>query len=114
MTAAVAYIEPDVEPEPGLDEGNVGRIEFLQRTGITYRQLDYWTRCELLRATDCTPGSGYRRGWPASEIPVAALMSRFEKAGLNVRVAEPAARELLTTGHTTIAGIRIDLPQEQP
>lgn len=111
MTATVTRILAPWETE--LPDGTVGSAEFLDRTGITYRCLDYWTRTGLLRIDAATPGSGIRRTYPATEIPVAILIDRLSKAGIDIRVAEPAARQLLETGHTTIAGIRIELPEEQ-
>lgn len=40
------------------------------------------------------------------------LLDRLAAHGLDVRAAHDLARDLLTTGHTTLAGIRLDLPEE--
>ncbi len=110
MTATVTHLPAnwDTDVPPGF----VGSAEFLDRAGITFRRLDYWTRTKLLRIADATPGSGNRRIWAATEIPVAILIRRLSGAGIDIRVAGPLARHLLDVGHTTIAGFRIELPEE--
>jgi hypothetical protein len=110
MTASVTRIPAPWETD--LPPGHVGKAEFLDRTGITYRCLDYWTRTKLLQSPETRGGSGYPRTWPATEIPVAILINRLSKAGIDIRIAEPAARALLSVGHAYIAGIRIELPEE--
>lgn len=114
MTAAVAYLEPPTHADPQIPDGHVGTLELVRRSGISYRQADYWTRTEILRADHIDVGSSYPRTYPAEEVAVAALIRQLTADGIHPRRAEPAARELLATGHTTLAGIRLELPQENP
>ena len=64
--------------------------------GITYRQLDYWTRCGYLRpgqrANMRGDGIGYAREWSESELTVAAAMGRLIRLGLLPHVAARVAR----------------------
>jgi hypothetical protein len=58
------------------------------------------------------PGSGRARFYPASEIGIAHLVARLLADGVSPATAFRVARELADHGHSTVAGIRIDLPQE--
>lgn len=49
--------------------------------GITYRQLDYWSRLGLLESDDCF-GSGSYRTFARSEVAVATMLGRLSKCGL--------------------------------
>ena len=80
--------------------------------GISYRQLDYWTRIGLLHATDPTPGSGVARTWPDREVVVALLIRHLLDAGLELRAAGRIAREQVErpTGEVRLrGGIVLDL-----
>lgn len=71
--------------------------------GLTYRQLDHWTRRGWLRASNADCGSGYERHWPESELQVAETMYRLLAAGLTVQAAHDVAR-----GGTELApGVRV-------
>lgn len=66
----------------------------LDVTGVTYRQLDYWTRQGYLK-----PGprsvfatSGTRRTWSDRELTIAALMKSLTDAGIDVAQACQVAR----------------------
>ena len=64
----------------------------LMSAGMTYRQLDHWTRRGYLRADEPTPGSGHRRTWPPREVEVARTMARLVAAGMSPRQASEVAR----------------------
>lgn len=61
-------------------------------TGISYRQLDYWTSTGWLVSEHGSPGSGYQRWWPAHEAEVARVMALLVSVGIKSGVAEAAAR----------------------
>lgn len=42
--------------------------EVCQLAGVTYRQLDYWTRCGLVEPFVQATGSGSRRRWSQVEL----------------------------------------------
>lgn len=95
-----------------LPEGTVNGAQLAALTGITYRKVDFWTRCGYLQPADGSPGSGYQRVYPPSEITVALLIQQLIDGGLLAGAAAPRARELATTGTTHIAGLPIHLPEE--
>ena len=62
--------------------------------GVSYRNLDYWTRQGWLRPENgATPGSGRSREWPESELEIARRMARLTAAGITASVAAEFARE---------------------
>lgn len=79
----------------------------LTALGLTYRQLDYWTRVGHLNADDPTPGSGRRRHWPQSEIAVAARMARLIAAGFTVPRAADLARAPVGVDLNLVDGVSL-------
>jgi hypothetical protein len=69
---------------------DAGIDRVMVRTGATYRQLDHWCRRGYLMSG--TPGTGYPRDWPESEIQVATVMVKLAAAGIPPKVAERVAR----------------------
>jgi DNA-binding transcriptional MerR regulator len=69
--------------------------------GLTYRQLDHWSRVGYLRPEGNGRGSGSRRRWPAVEQRVARLMGRLTAAGMQADVAAVHAREAIELGAAT-------------
>jgi DNA-binding transcriptional MerR regulator len=58
--------------------------------GLTYRQLDHWTRRGLLHPDNsATPGSGHRRVWSESEMTIARAVGELRLLGMEL---EPAFR----------------------
>jgi DNA-binding transcriptional MerR regulator len=73
--------------------------DVLEKTGATYRMIDYWVRIGLLHPGNPLPGSGAQREWSAQELRVAKRMVELIRCGLTVHAAHHAARnggELLT------------------
>lgn len=61
--------------------------------GLTYRQLDYWTRLGYVKTDGApSPGSGGRRAWPAEELEIAARMVKLRDEGYELRLAAKRAR----------------------
>lgn len=98
---------------PSHKLGPVGQhtsAEVLARfPSLSYRQLHYWTRLGLVGPTE-GPGSGYLSMYTAEEVAVIGLMTDLIHAGMTPRPAAKMARDLIATGSTTLAGIRLDLP----
>jgi hypothetical protein len=87
-------------------------LQVCATTGVTYRQLDSWSRSGLVHAvgipsarTRQTTGSGVRRGYPPEEVAVVAVMARLVRVGLSPAAAARAARNNGDLGD----GIRIVL-----
>jgi hypothetical protein len=83
-----------------------------QAAGISYRQLDYWTRRGYLRPgmerSKFGSGQGGRsRVWPPAEVAVACRMARLVAAGL---IPEAAAELARAPGrHVLAPGITIEV-----
>ncbi|WP_192809756.1 MerR family transcriptional regulator [Actinomadura rudentiformis] len=84
-----------------------------QAPGLTYRQLDGWTRANYLHARQDGAGSGHSRHYTPAEVQIAVLMHRLHQAGLNVASAHQAARALAADKTTILApGIELVLTQD--
>jgi len=77
----------------------VRALSAAEQAGITYRQLDHWTRQgwikaepRIARRLDWPPGSGHPRSYPQVEVEIAGRMGRLVKAGVTARVAAQVAR----------------------
>jgi hypothetical protein len=111
VTATVTELHPSFGGV--LPRGQLNGPELAQRAGITYRQVDYWTRAGYLHSIGPPmPGTGYQRAYLEAEIPVARLMRDLLDSGLTVTAAHDHARVLLEHGHTVIAGMTVHLPQD--
>lgn len=63
-------------------------------TGVTYRQLDYWTRLGLLKPENgTTPGSGRPRDWSTFELRVAEIIAELRALGFELPSAARLARQ---------------------
>lgn len=61
--------------------------------GVTYRQLDYWTRSGWLHADVADPGQGHRRTWCPEEQTIARRMRLYvQHAKVRPSIASKAAR----------------------
>lgn len=60
--------------------------------GLSYRQLDYWTRRGYLLPVENSPGSGRERHFTLWETRVARRMGGLVEAGLTVESASAIAR----------------------
>jgi len=92
-------------PEPEAPH-RLGAQEFARAAGITYRQLDFWTRGALIASTRDRVGSGYPRSYDPAEVPVARLMGQLVAAGLfnrDARLAHEYARRLHRDGRADVA-----------
>lgn len=91
--------------------------ELIDDTGISYRQLDYWTRTGLLTPIDAAlPGSGYLRRFPDRELDRARVVHDLLDAGLSLTRIRQVVDEVLEHGHVEIGGVTITLrpPNHSP
>jgi DNA-binding transcriptional MerR regulator len=77
--------------------------------GITYRQLDYWTRRGYLHALNAGHGAGSVRQWSAFERLIASWIGRLTAAGLTLDAAARVARTARNGTCELAPGIRITL-----
>lgn len=82
----------------------------LQAAGITYRQLDYWTRIGRLHPEVEAAGSGSQRLYAADEVAMARRMGVLALTHMDCRVADdllahhPEVVEALVTALTETKG----------
>lgn len=66
--------------------------ELAERVGVTYRQVDHWSRLGYLRPSNPGCGQGRQRDYLPAEVDVAVRMGRLVRAGLSPAVATLVAR----------------------
>jgi DNA-binding transcriptional MerR regulator len=65
--------------------------------GITYRQLDYWARTELVRPSVCdAQGSGTQRLYSYTDLVELKVVKRLLDAGISLQSARKAIEYLRT------------------
>jgi hypothetical protein len=68
--------------------------ETADRAGISYRQLDYWTREDVLWPRLRAQGSGSHRVFDAREVRVAQAVGELRELGASTQVCRVAAMHL--------------------
>jgi len=67
--------------------------------GITYRQLDYWARTDLLRPSICeAKGSGTQRRYSYRDLLELKVIKRLLDAGISLQSARRALEVLRSSG----------------
>ena len=73
--------------------------------GITYRQLDYWARTELVEPTvRGATGSGSQRLYGFRDILVLKLVKRLLDTGISLQQIRTAVEQLRASGIRDLAG----------
>jgi hypothetical protein len=87
----------------------LGSLDVVQRAGITYRQLDYWTTNGLLATMPrAVEGSGYSRAYPIHAVIKARLMGTLVNSlHLTPIGASDVADRILRDGSADVDGFRI-------
>lgn len=83
-------------------------VEIVTRAGITYRQLDHWTRLGYLTLEEPHPGSGNARTYPETEIHTARRIRVLLDSGLTLTAAVQAVRD----GHVILGANRVTIAVE--
>ena len=76
----------------------IGAHALTIRAGISYRQLDWWTKTGLIRATDDRPGSGIPRRYSEPQARLAVTMAALVREGVDPRAARRLAGKLARRG----------------
>lgn len=94
-------------PEINDDEGYSGTVA-AKASGITYRQLDYWARTELvkpsLRGAD---GSGTQRLYSFHDVLVLRLVKRLLDTGISLQQIRVAVDQLHESGIRDLAEVTL-------
>lgn len=74
--------------------------EFIRRTGLTYRQMDYWVRAGHIPNPENVTylGSGYPRDWTTAQADYTVALARLVKSGVTLTAASKAMREQAVDG----------------
>lgn len=85
-------------------------LDLCHRAGITYRQLDYWSRVGYVHERNPGPGSGYSRDYDDTEVAVAMRMGALVRARVQVRDAASTARWMVEQIADTVTVTIPDAP----
>lgn len=122
MTADLPYIGTVIADREDRDW--VTSAELITETGISYRQLDYWCRTNLLTAlpvkkaqarygalaiTPETPGSGYQRRFDQAQVTRARLIHQLLDTGFTLQAIRRDIDPLLEDGTVTVGPLTITI-----
>lgn len=94
-------------PQGEITEGYRGTTA-ATAAGITYRQLDYWARTELVLPTvQSAAGSGSQRLYSFRDILVLKLVKRLLDTGISLQQIRVAVDQLRLEGIDDLAGITL-------
>ncbi len=84
--------------------------EAAKAAGVTYRQLDYWTRRGYLKARERRgASSGFNRAYLPVEVRVAKWMGLLTAQGMAPSIAAGVARDLDRIGHARLGPLTIQV-----
>ncbi len=94
----------DGMPELSNEVGYTGK-QAAKAAGITYRQLDYWARTQLVEPTvRGASGSGSQRLYGFRDILVLKLVKRLLDTGISLQQIRTAVEQLRAAGIRDLAG----------
>lgn len=77
----------------GFDVDTLTSRQVCATAGVTYRQLDYWTRHGYARPLIDARGCGSQRVWARTEADIIAVMAAWRRAGVELRLARQLAED---------------------
>jgi len=97
-------------PDDGIPDEHVGYrgATAWQAAGITYRQLDYWARTDLVVPTvRSASGSGSQRLYSFKDILVLKVVKRLLDTGVSLQNIRVAVEHLRQRGVEDLAGVTL-------
>lgn len=86
----------------------IGAHEMTNRAGITYRQLDFWTRCGYLHCLNADEAAhGVPRLYAENQARLAAVMKQLSDIGVAPRQAAPIAARLIAENRAEVGALVI-------
>ena len=77
----------------GTKQRGISSKELMRRTGVSYRQLDYWERTGIVTpSVQAASGSGTKRGWSEGDVAYVVVIVSFLDAGLTLEKAVERAK----------------------
>lgn len=67
--------------------------EVCERTGLSYRQLDYWVRKRILTPSIEANGSGTRRQFSDRDVAMLLVLASLRKSGYELEALRRFAQE---------------------
>ncbi len=93
---------------PTVDEIGYRGATACTAAGISYRQLDYWARTELVQPTvRSATGSGSQRLYGFKDILVLKIVKRLLDTGVSLQNIRTAVEHLRASGHKDLSGITL-------
>ena len=108
--ASFDEVQPGLFPDDGIPDGTSGyRVSIAcQIAGITYRQLDYWARTDLVvPSIRNAAGSGSQRLYSFKDILVLKIVKRLLDTGISLQNIRLAVDKLRDRGVSDIAEITL-------
>ena len=108
--ATLDEVQPGLFPDDGIPDGTTGyRVPIAcQVAGITYRQLDYWARTDLVvPSIRNATGSGSQRLYSFKDILVLKIVKQLLDTGISLQNIRLAVDKLRDRGVSDIAEITL-------
>lgn len=109
LAAECSEVEFDMITNAAENPSGVGLSEVARLSGVTYRQLDYWTRRGWIVPIERThAGSGHPRTYPPAAVVKARIMgSLVSLFAMAPDRASAIAEEIVETGAAEVGGFRV-------
>ncbi|MBS2963019.1 MerR family transcriptional regulator [Actinocrinis puniceicyclus] len=105
--SAVATDARGAAPDPIDSYGYRGTVA-CAAAGITYRQLDYWARTDLVRPSlTAVPGSGAGRLYNFRDIVILKIVKRLLDTGVSLHNIRAAVAHVHARGSAELEGITL-------
>lgn len=104
-----AFTVPLTTGYPGVDIGRGYRAPAVQQAaGVTYRQLDYWARTNLLvPSIRSAAGSGSQRLYSFADVVAVRVIKRLLDTGVSLQNVRIAVDHLRTRGQDDLATLTL-------
>lgn len=73
----------------------MGALELADRAGVTYKQIDTWTKRRYLHPEPNPGGTGHKRAYKPGEVRIAQIIGTLTTAGVTPSIAAQAARSAI-------------------
>ena len=108
--ASFDEVQPGLFPDDGIPDGTSGyRVPIAcQIAGITYRQLDYWARTDLVvPSIRNAAGSGSQRLYSFKDILVLKIVKQLLDTGISLQNIRKAVEQIRSRGVQDLATITL-------
>ena len=115
LSSAACTEAQDYQEKVGVEEQGFSGTKTAQVVGITYRQLDYWARTDLVRPSLAdAKGSGSRRKYSYRDLLELRMIKNLLDAGISLERVREVFQYLrthvagdITSAHVVISGNQV-------